>query len=137
MALKGFDERFRLHRADWQAPAPRRRRRRPGTALALLAVPVIAVVAGAVIALWPDPELTLARPNTLAIIDPGAGGVVATVPVGSRPTGVVAADGAAWVVNADDATVSRVDVEGRAVQRTIKVPSTNAALGIGAGPAGI
>ncbi|MDX6637741.1 MAG: hypothetical protein QOJ01_1252, partial [Solirubrobacterales bacterium] len=54
--------------------------------------------------------------NSVAAIDPGSNTVVADVPVGGTPTAIAAGDGALWVLNADDQTISRVDPATRAVK---------------------
>ena len=43
------------------------------------------------------------------MVDPETGGVVAAVPVGTRPAWVTAGAGAVWVANILDQTVSRID----------------------------
>jgi streptogramin lyase len=48
-------------------------------------------------------------PNTLLKLNPQSGEVLDTVRVGKRPDGLVVSDGYVWTVNADDATLSRVD----------------------------
>ena len=54
--------------------------------------------------------------NSLAAIDPSGERVVADVPVGGTPTAISAGEGALWVLNADDQTVSRVDLATHAVK---------------------
>ncbi len=51
--------------------------------------------------------------------------VVAEIPVGSRPTSVVFAEGSLWVANLDDETVSRIDPNARRVFRSIPTGSTD------------
>ena len=60
-------------------------------------------------------------------ISPSDDAVTSTAPVGNGPSGVAVADGAVWVANSRDGTVSRVDVAD-ASGRTIR---------LGAAPAGI
>jgi YVTN family beta-propeller protein len=61
--------------------------------------------------------------DVLVAIDPATNRVVAEAPVGATPNRVAFGAGAAWALNADDATVSRVDVE----TNTVRTFSTGAA----------
>ena len=54
--------------------------------------------------------------DRLVGVDARTGRVVAQFPVGGTPTSVATTDGAAWVVNADDATISRIDLGTGAAQ---------------------
>ena len=114
--------------APRRMPARTPRRSRRGALLALSGVLVLAAAAAA-LAL----ELTrrggggissVIPGNSLAAVDPGTGQIVEQIPVGATPTAVSFGQGAVWVLNADDQTISRVD------------PGTNAVrtLGIGAIP---
>jgi DNA-binding SARP family transcriptional activator/ABC-type branched-subunit amino acid transport system substrate-binding protein/DNA-binding beta-propeller fold protein YncE len=47
--------------------------------------------------------------SSLAAVDPRTGDVVAQIPVGATPTAVSVGEGAVWVLNADDQTISRID----------------------------
>ena len=49
---------------------------------------------------------------TLFRISPSANAVANTSPVGAGPSGVAVGDGAVWVANSRDGTVSRVDPDG-------------------------
>jgi YVTN family beta-propeller protein len=57
----------------------------------------------------------------------------ATIPVGANPAGIVVAEGAAWIADAADGTVSRVDLASNRVDRVIKVgdPGVLRAAGCG------
>ena len=70
--------------------------------------------------------------NSLAAIDPSTGHVVAEIPVGATPSAVAVRGGAAWVLNADDQTISRVDTETKEV-RTLVIGATPTDLTAGAG----
>ncbi len=61
------------------------------------------------------------------------GEVVASIPVGRNPRGVAVADGAAWVANRDDATVTRVDTSSNEVTATVDVGEgpRDTAVGLG------
>jgi DNA-binding beta-propeller fold protein YncE len=69
--------------------------------------------------------------NSLAAIDPAKGRVVAEVPVGATPAAVAVGDGAVWVLNADDQTISRVDAETKDV-RTLAIGATPTDVAAGA-----
>ena len=49
------------------------------------------------------------QPNSVALIDPETNAVVDDIPVGNSPSSVAVGEGAVWVLNGDDRTVSRVD----------------------------
>jgi YVTN family beta-propeller protein len=101
---------------------------------------LVGAAAAAVLAAVLVPLLTLrgggaiiAPPNSVAVIDPASNRVVAAVPVGQRPTAIAAGEGAVWVVNDGDHTVSRIDSKSRTVVRTIAIPGTAPLGGIAAG----
>ena len=50
------------------------------------------------------------------LLDPRDGTPRATFDVGGTPTSVAVGEGAAWVLNADDQTISRIDARTRAVK---------------------
>ena len=91
--------------------------------------------------LRPDPSkrsespATLSRlaPNAVGLIDPETNRLVGQLRVGQRPTRVAVGEDAVWVLNADDRTISRVDVDGRRVSRTIPLPGTGEPAGLAAG----
>ncbi len=140
VALKGFPERQRLHQvraADGQpAPrpqAPRRRSRRPALAAALLlagaaAAAIVLVTAG-------DGEAVDVLPNNVAILDPDDAHVIEQVPVGVRPTEVVAGAGSVFVANAGDKTVTEIGASSHRVAGTI-TPGISID-GLGAGPSDV
>ncbi len=100
------------------AAATRRGRRRLAAAAAGLAA-IAAVAGGGLLAGRDDaPPAAAARPDgdRLVGFDARTGKVVAAFGVGGTPTSVATTDGAAWVLNADDATISRVDLETGAAQ---------------------
>lgn len=70
--------------------------------------------------------------NTVGVIDPGNGDVVAQIPVGRTPTSVAVGEGAVWVLNADDQTISRIDPETRHVE-VIGTGSLPTDLAVGSG----
>jgi DNA-binding SARP family transcriptional activator/ABC-type branched-subunit amino acid transport system substrate-binding protein/sugar lactone lactonase YvrE len=94
-----------------------RGRRRPMPFVVAGALLVLAVVAAA-LAVSQSGGGAVARVagNSLAEIDPATGRVVAQYPVGATPTSVVAGDGTVWTVNADEQTISRLDLADRTVR---------------------
>jgi class 3 adenylate cyclase/ABC-type oligopeptide transport system substrate-binding subunit len=141
VALKGFPERQRLHHvraADAQpAPrlrAPRRSSRRPALAAALLAV-AAAAAAAIVLVTAGDEKAVHVRPNSVAIIDPDDAHVIEQVPVGVRPTEVVAGGGSVFVANTGDSTVTQIGARSHRVAGTI-TPGMSVD-GLGAGPSGV
>ena len=94
--------------------APERRRRRT-----LIAVPAALVLAAilALVALGGDGDAPAAPPaNSLVLLDAESGEIRATIDVGGTPTSVAVGEGAAWVLNADDQTITRVDERTHAVK---------------------
>jgi YVTN family beta-propeller protein len=54
-------------------------------------------------------EIQVVAGNAVALLDPSTAKIVAQIPVGRSPTSVVVGDGVAWVLNADDRTITRID----------------------------
>ncbi len=71
-------------------------------------------------------------PDSIARVDPATGGVEAVFAVGTRPTTIAAGEGAVWVLNAADGTISRLDPATGAT-RTFAVGAHPADLAVGAG----
>jgi YVTN family beta-propeller protein len=109
------------------------RRRLPKSRRALLAATVFAciVLAALVIAatdMTGSGGAALVPPNSVAVIDPSAGQVVAHVGVGAQPpitegpgtiaTGrtIAIGDGSVWVANPNDQTISRIDPHSRKLE---------------------
>lgn len=106
------------------AHARRRRRRLLGTALGVALAAGIAATVAIVLAVLPgvergQPPPSEVAPNSVGVLDPESAKLVAQVPVGDNPKGVVAARDGVWVANTGDATVSRIDPATRVVVRTI------------------
>ena len=49
--------------------------------------------------------------NAAGVIDPSSNRITAQIPVGRSPTNVEVGEGDAWVINADDQTITRIDSE--------------------------
>ena len=64
----------------------------------------------------------------------GAGGAVTdTIPLGNGPGPIAAGEGAIWVANSRDGTVSRIDPATAAVEATIQVGRLPSGIAVGAG----
>jgi DNA-binding beta-propeller fold protein YncE len=116
-------------------PAPvqlRRRRKRLGMPLLLGGGVLLAAVVIAVILLVTAGSngTLLARPNTVAVIDPDSGEVEAVIPVGNTPAAIAASNEAVWVLNSNEGagTISRIDPRTREVEATLSVPGTPRSL---------
>jgi YVTN family beta-propeller protein len=113
-------------------PAKRRRRRLAAAALATSTAAVIA--AAALLSAQPNHEAraVAVTGNSVAAIDPDTNRVVADIAVGGTPTAIAAGEGAVWVLNADDQTVSRIDTATQGIKTfgTGGVP-TDVAVGEG------
>jgi YVTN family beta-propeller protein len=105
----------------------RRRRRITRVATALAAAAALAVVAWVAVR---GPE----RVTPIVNPPPGSlGRVAATIPVGPGPSDVLTSDGAVWVANAVQGTVSRIDPATNTVTRTIQVGQDPVRLAAGFG----
>ena len=114
-------------------PRPRDQHRRRNLLAALAAGALVAAIAVIALAVDED-EAAPPRPpaNSLVLLDADSGDVEATIDVGGTPTSVAAGEGAAWVLNADDQTITRVDERTRAA-RTFGSGGVPTDLGVGAG----
>jgi YVTN family beta-propeller protein len=122
-------------------PVARRMKSRLIFALATLAVAAIA--GGLSVGLGGSGGGILVRANSLGLIDPKTNRVIGQIGVGVRPDSVAVGQGAVWVGNEVDKTLSRIDPRSRAVARAIPLGAspTGVAAGYGAvwmaeGPAG-
>jgi YVTN family beta-propeller protein len=106
----------------------RRRRRRLATgAVTAIATATALALAALAVVRWPSPQPTLAQPPA------SLGRVEATIPVGASPVDAVVADGAVWVANAGQGTVSRIDPATNAVTGTTPVGRNPVRLAAGFG----
>jgi YVTN family beta-propeller protein len=119
-------------------PGPTLSGRRPALLVAaggglLLAAAIAAVI----VALTRDgsPAIAPVARDSVAAIDPRTGRVIAEIPVGTTPTSIAIGEGAVWVLNTDDHTVSRIDAETKRFVKTFAVgaASTPTALVAGGG----
>jgi DNA-binding SARP family transcriptional activator/ABC-type branched-subunit amino acid transport system substrate-binding protein/streptogramin lyase len=119
-------------KVTWLLPSSRRRR-----AIGVL-VGLLAAAAAAAFALKvTQDDGSVAAPtgvsgNSLALVDAESNDLVEQIPVGNHPTSVAAGEGAVWVLNADDQTISRIDEESRQV-KTFAIGETPHELAVGAG----
>jgi len=128
------------------APLPRlspakdraRRTRLPtlGRAWKLLAVGgalLIAAVAFAVVRLTAgDGDTPRVEASGVASIDSGGRGVTSFTPAGRTPSNIAVGEGAVWVLDADDRTISKVDPKSGDV-KTFSTGTTPTDLAVGAG----
>jgi YVTN family beta-propeller protein len=107
-------------------------RRRPFL-VALVLLGLGAAVAGTAVALLSGDETGLPGlvSNSVGVIDPHSGKIVAEIPVGQRPTSV-AADGGIWVANFDSGTLSHVDPQTKKVVSVTNAGGTPTGLATGA-----
>jgi branched-chain amino acid transport system substrate-binding protein len=97
-------------------PTPTRRRPRR-VAATLAAGALAAAVAVVVLGEREEPPAAFAPPaNSLVLIDAESGRLRAAIAVGGTPTSVAVGEGAAWVLNSDDQTITRVDERSRAAK---------------------
>jgi YVTN family beta-propeller protein len=119
-----------------QAAMPLRRFRGRGVLIGIGAAVLTAVaIAVAVTELTDGGNRTLhfVAANSLAALDSETNRLVAGVAVGAGPTGVAADEGAVWVANRDDHTVSRIDLRTKTLRQTVKVGGGPSAVAVGAG----
>ena len=79
-------------------------------------------------------SITSVPGNSIVAIDLRSGRMTGSYPAGSTPTSVAAGAGATWALNADDGTITRVDLETSA-PRAFGLPDMP--LDVAAGPDGI
>jgi DNA-binding SARP family transcriptional activator/ABC-type branched-subunit amino acid transport system substrate-binding protein len=72
------------------------------------------------------------RGNSVALLDPETDHVVRGISVGEHPTSIAVGEGAIWVLNGDDQTISRIDERTGAVE-TFGIGETPNELAAGAG----
>jgi class 3 adenylate cyclase len=71
--------------------------------------------------------------NSVGVVDPDTNKLVDQIAVGKTPTSVAVGEGAVWVLNADDQTISRIDPATRQVENfAIGRTPTDLAVGEGA-----
>ena len=99
---------------------------------AAAAVPAILLARGDERPAQPNPALAVTT-DSLVRIDPKTNEVVAVTKVGSNPTAVAFGEGAVWVADRDDGTVSRIDPGTGEVTRTVSVGGSPQGIAAGDG----
>jgi YVTN family beta-propeller protein len=102
-------------------PAPPSTPRWALPAVAALAALVVAALAFVLLRESGGGGLSAISPNSVGVVDPGSNKLVAEVPVGIDPESVAVGEGAVWVANVEDETVSRINPVTRERGRTIDV----------------
>ncbi len=87
---------------------------------------VVAAVVVPLLAFGGSSETAVAANSVVALN--ASGSIVATVPVGARPVAITSGEGALWVANLDDQSVTRVDTSSRQAVRTIPIGDAPTAL---------
>ena len=141
--VKGVSEPVRVRRLEFDldlppvpagAPAPHRlfgNRARWALAAGGLAA-AVAAIAVFLIARGGDEEPLEVVGDSAALLEPASGRVLAQFPVGATPVAVVSDDSAAWTLDADGQTISRIDPDGER-PLTKAAPGTPTALTLGGG----
>jgi peptide/nickel transport system substrate-binding protein len=138
-SFKGLEQPVRVFQVEFplempEAPggaAPGRTRRYVLAAVAALAVIVVAaVVAGEVSGGGPSAAPRI-RANNLGAIDPASGKLVSQTAVGNGPQSIAVGEGATWVANTLDDTVSRVLPGGGRVAIPVNGIPSGVATGFG------
>ena len=80
-----------------------------------------------------DPVPVTVPPNSVAVIDASSNRVEQVISVGIRPGDLAHGDGAVWVANLDDPSLSRIDLGTRTVVRNVQLPATPDGVTAGAG----
>jgi YVTN family beta-propeller protein len=108
--------------------------RRPPVLAGAAAVLVAVVAAAILFGRSSQAGLGQVSANAVGIVDPATNAIVAEVPVGIRPGPMAAGDGAIWVGNLDDRTLTRIDATQRSATATISLDDrTPTGLATGAG----
>ncbi len=95
------------------------------------AVALAAAVTAAALALTRDSDETVATVgNAIAAVD---GNAVSYTQVGNTPSTIAVGEGAVWVLNADDRTISKIDPETRQIVKTFGTGGITTDLAVGEG----
>jgi YVTN family beta-propeller protein len=88
-------------------------RRLPRSALVAGSVLVLASIAAALVLILRSGSggLSSVSPNAVGLIDPRSNDLVGEVAVGPKPEGIAVGEGAVWVANFEDGTISQIDPE--------------------------
>jgi len=111
-------------------PAPRKRGRLALVLAAAALVAACALTAGLLL-LTGGSDGPESVGNAIAAVD--AGGDVSYTEAGTTPSTIAVGEGAVWVLNADDRTISKVDPETRQIVKTFGTSGTTTDLAVGEG----
>ena len=111
---------------------PRRRALPVRAVVAGLAAVAAVVVAILLLADEEDPGAVPERAGAY-VLDPATGAVRATIALGRAPAQIAIGEGATWALDADDRTISRIDLRDRVGVRTFSTASTPTDVAAGAG----
>lgn len=101
--------------------AARRRARPRARAAAAAGILLAGAVAVLVVLLRRGDAPIAVAPNSVAVVDARSGRLLAGIRVGTRPVAIAVGSTAAWVANADDGTLSRIDTKTRKVTDTVGI----------------
>jgi len=102
--------------------------------LALGGALVIAAVAFAVVRLTAgDGDTPRVEASGVASIDSGGRGVTSFTPAGRTPSNIAVGEGAVWVLDADDRTISQIDAQSGRIGKPFSTGMTPTDLAVGAG----
>lgn len=118
-----------LVEASRTRPASGRRRLRALIVVGVLLV-AAAIVAAVVQSFREDPVLVTAA---ALVLDARSGRPVDGVPLGTAPSAVAVGERDAWVIDADDRTISQIDTATRTLVRTFSTSTTPTDVAAGAG----
>ena len=114
---------------------PSRLRQRRRLLVLLAGVAALAAIVGALALLrgGSDGGPTSVSANALGLIDADDTAIDSEIPTDGSPTNVALGEGAIWVTNSTDGTVSRIDPLTRSVRQTIPVGDSPSGIAVGAG----
>ena len=121
-----------------ETPRVRRRRRLVRRSRMLIAAGAL-ILAGAMAAVVVElktggsAEVPEAAANSVVAINPRTNRVETVIGVGRTPSAVAVGEGAVWVLNADDKTISKIDPQARRVEGTFGVGRIPTDLAVGKG----
>jgi DNA-binding SARP family transcriptional activator/DNA-binding beta-propeller fold protein YncE len=140
--LRQLEQRILQHDESLAPPAPPlsdRVRSRRGVQLVIAGAALLLGAAAAAATVLStrsrDADAVVARPNSVAAIDPRTERLVAVVPVGDTPTEIAADRDAVWVLNSGEGagTISRIDVATKQATLTFSVSGTPRTIAVAGG----
>jgi branched-chain amino acid transport system substrate-binding protein len=119
-----------------EAPMARARRRRRGLLMVGAGAVILAAVAVVAVLQFTangDGEPEVLADSGIGQLDPATGDVLGAVPLGPAPSTVAVGEGAAWVIDANDQTISRIDANEPGDPQVFSTGSTPSDLAVGQG----